>query len=36
MVHNFETSSVVIFGTADEADFIELATQISIDLNQGG
>ena len=35
LVHNYETSSVVIYGTADEAQFRLLATAISKDLNQG-
>lgn len=35
MVHTFDTQAVVIYGTASEEDFLELATQISIDLNEG-
>ena len=35
LVHNYETSSVVIYGTADEAQFRLLATAISKELNQG-
>lgn len=36
LVHNYESSSVVIYGTADEAQFRLLATAISKELNQGG
>lgn len=35
LVHNYETSSVVIYGTADEAQFRLLATAIGEELNQG-
>lgn len=35
LVHNYETSSVVIYGTADEAQFRLLATAIGKELNQG-
>lgn len=34
MVHNFGEQAVVIYGTASEEDFLRLATQISIDLNE--
>jgi hypothetical protein len=34
MVHSFGEQAVVIYGTASEADFLKLATQISLDLNE--
>lgn len=34
MVHSFGDQAVVIYGTASEADFLKLATQISLDLNE--
>jgi hypothetical protein len=34
MVHNFDDKAVVIYGTASEADFNRLATEISRDLNE--
>ncbi len=34
MVHSFGEQAVVIYGTASEGDFLKLATQISIDLNE--
>lgn len=33
MVHSFGEQAVVLYGTASEADFQKLATQISLDLN---
>ena len=35
MVHTFDNQAVVIYGTASEEDFNKLATQISLDLNEG-
>ena len=35
MVHTFDDQAVVIYGTANEADFNKLATEISRDLNEG-
>jgi FAD/FMN-containing dehydrogenase len=35
MVHTFDDQAVVIYGTASETDFNKLATEISIDLNEG-
>jgi hypothetical protein len=34
MVHSFGEQAVVIYGTASEEDFLKLATQISLDLNE--
>lgn len=34
MVHSFGDQAVVIYGTASEADFLKLANQISLDLNE--